>query len=73
MNLTEELNALIKEPMRDEDVLHDRVFWRLVDIYLEMAKRIEALEQGCVTVQISNEYGICGIDLKYPNEQDIIL
>ena len=45
MNLTEELDRLIKEPMHDEDIIHDRVFWKAIDICLEMAKRIEALEQ----------------------------
>jgi len=43
MDLTEELDRLVKEPARDEDAIHDRIFWRLVDICLEMAKRLDIL------------------------------
>jgi len=49
MDLTEELDRLVKEPARDEDAIHDRIFWRLVDICLEMAKRIETLERKVET------------------------
>ena len=46
MNLTKELSELQRKHRKDEGVPYDALFWKKMEIWWEMARRIEALEKA---------------------------